>query len=398
MRGSNIFLIGTSFVGKTPVGDQIAKALGMRRVGASRWIREQYAGPEKILVNGAVCDAADMTHTKEYREAFVNGITALSKSKLGDNPDACVDYLERIERVQEGGCLIEGIRNPRDFALLFRPEIDLVVFLQNVNRPPMSDFERDGCAVIMQTVRWMKDNIIALGRHAVLSFVHVVNNEGLRQLTWRSEGALEVLRADAPEDRISNEAIQEITAWCAKYRVYRLLPQRVQHAIVPIECWVESRVFYNEDPTVTGATQATIVGVSSYKDCALTVTVITKTGAMFSDVPLHRLWQKESVDTDAVRLSLEDLVYKNCPSENVLLAQLPTPNEGRVVATLRKRGIQLEGRYLFTVEWPDDNELHHFVALDNGQYALLPNHKLLFGQPFDAVMPKYLKLRQTWRV
>ncbi len=30
--------------------------------------------------------------------------------------------------------------------------------------------------------------------------------------------------------------------------------------------------------------------------------------------------------------------------------------------------------------------------------ALLPNHKLLFGQPFDAVMPKYLKLRQTWRV
>ncbi len=394
MRSSNIFLIGASGVGKTPISQGIAQTLNMRTVGASGWIKAQYTGPKQVLINDVVYDGSSVKHTTEYGKAYVHEITTLSRTKLAENPDACILYL-RNAGVEDGGCVIDGVRNPRDFMMTFRPEVDLVVFLECAHRQAMTAFEEDGCAAILQNVKWMHANLTPPDRHYGLRVVYGFGEESVETL---QEGEFDVIKASSPDGRISAEVLRRVVEWCKQKRSWRPDLQRVQHPIRPINCFVEDRVFFN-DAHVDGKTEAVMVGVSSYTGCALTVTVITKTGSMFCDVPLHRIWQIEANSSSEDRLDLSHLVYKNCPSENVLIAELPTPNEGRVVALFQRGSVRHEGRYLFTVEWPGDNELLHFVALSNGQYALLPNHKLQFGDgPLDAVMPPYLKLRQTWRV
>lgn len=57
----------------------------------------------------------------------------------------------------------------------------------------------------------------------------------------------------------------------------------------------------------------------------------------------------------------------------------------------------IEGEYLFTIDWFDDNEQAHVVRLSNGQFAALPNHKIKFRDGARS-MPDYRKLHATWRL
>lgn len=136
----NIFVIGMSHVGKTPLSDGLAAKLGMTRVSASEWVRSKFQpGPDPSTV------LAD--------------ITRFSQEELAKNPDICVNFMENKYGVSKGGFVIEGIRNPRDFMLLFRPERDFVVFL-SFPRNPVSptSFEREGIRVIQENTTWMVNN------------------------------------------------------------------------------------------------------------------------------------------------------------------------------------------------------------------------------------------------
>jgi hypothetical protein len=133
----NIFVIGMSRVGKTPLADQLAEPINFIRISASEWVRSTFVpnDPANALAE----------------------ITQLSMEKLKENPDVCVDFiLDKYDVVRRGGFVIEGIRNPRDFALLFRPERDLVMFLSFPNNTLQpTEFEKQGIAVIRQMVDWM---------------------------------------------------------------------------------------------------------------------------------------------------------------------------------------------------------------------------------------------------
>jgi hypothetical protein len=126
-----------SRVGKTPLADQLAEPINFIRISASEWVRSTFVpnDPANALAE----------------------ITQLSMEKLKENPDVCVDFiLDKYDVVRRGGFVIEGIRNPRDFALLFRPERDLVMFLSFPNNTLQpTEFEKQGIAVIRQMVDWM---------------------------------------------------------------------------------------------------------------------------------------------------------------------------------------------------------------------------------------------------
>ena len=53
--------------------------------------------------------------------------------------------------------------------------------------------------------------------------------------------------------------------------------------------------------------------------------------------------------------------------------------------------------YIASIDWYCGNDLLHFIALANGQFALLPSHKIMFGDG-DEPLPDYEKLRAEWRV
>lgn len=137
----NIFVIGPSKTGKTPLADRLAASLGFARVSGSEWVRTQFKpGPDP--------------------STFLADITAYSQQELQRNPDVCVDFIfQKYNLVGKGGFVIEGLRNPRDFMLLFRPERDLVLFLDYYNNPVTpTDFEEKGIRLISSTVSWMVTN------------------------------------------------------------------------------------------------------------------------------------------------------------------------------------------------------------------------------------------------
>lgn len=136
----NIFVIGLSKVGKTPLSDQLANPFGFTRVSASEWIRSTFVptNPENALAE----------------------ITAASQERLQQDPDVCVKFItSKYNVIEHGGFVIEGLRNPRDFILLFRPERDFVLFVTHPNNPlAPTAFETAGVGVIRSTVDWMAQN------------------------------------------------------------------------------------------------------------------------------------------------------------------------------------------------------------------------------------------------
>jgi hypothetical protein len=136
----NIFVIGLSKVGKTPLADQLAASFGFTRVSASEWIRSTFVPKDPV---NALAE-----------------ITAASQERLQADPDVCVRFItEKYNVVELGGFVLEGLRNPRDFALLFRPERDFVLFVTHPNNTlAPTAFETAGVGVIRSTVDWMVQN------------------------------------------------------------------------------------------------------------------------------------------------------------------------------------------------------------------------------------------------
>lgn len=148
----NIFVIGLSKVGKTPLADQLATPFGFTRISGSEWIRSTFVpvDPANALAE----------------------ITAMSQEKLQENPDVCVRFiLDKYNVIERGGFVIEGLRNPRDFMLLFRPERDFVLFVTHPNNTlAPTAFETEGVGVIRSAVDWMAQNRL-LDRSRVVEVV-----------------------------------------------------------------------------------------------------------------------------------------------------------------------------------------------------------------------------------
>lgn len=143
----NVFLIGATKTGKTTLARRLAEDLGLTHVSASAWLRGR---PD---VPAPVADDAPMRE----RVAFTEAITRRARAELSRDPDVCVDFLRQAHpSLDDGGFVVEGIRNPRDFLLLFRPERDLVLYLDFAANPhPPTTFERDGIAVIHALTTWL---------------------------------------------------------------------------------------------------------------------------------------------------------------------------------------------------------------------------------------------------
>ncbi len=168
----------------------------------------------------------------------------------------------------------------------------------------------------------------------------------------------------------------------------------VHAAINPLRCYVETQYLYNLDTTYAGTyTKATAFALSSYPGDTLTMQVVLDNGSLFSYLPFHALASKIGVEE---RLDLSDLVYRNCPAAQIEVTSFPYL-EGRIDAFFKNKNLWMQGEYVTTIDWTTANEQFHMVALENGQYAALPNHKLKFKSGVRS-FEKYQKMRGTWRV
>jgi hypothetical protein len=136
-QGINIFVIGQSGTGKSPIANRISEAKELQLIKASEYFIESFKG------------------YSEDRNEFIRLISQFSAEKLSEDPYVNINYIK--EKIYNKPFVIEGIRNPIDFTNLFKFGKDKVIFLNYIdNKLSKSNFE-SGLDIILSIINWSKN-------------------------------------------------------------------------------------------------------------------------------------------------------------------------------------------------------------------------------------------------
>lgn len=172
----------------------------------------------------------------------------------------------------------------------------------------------------------------------------------------------------------------------------------VHAGLAVMTVWVDSAVFHDLKADSQWV-KAKVFGITCLPGRVPTFEILTADGYVFSDVPPHLVRWREKVEDP---LPLESLVYNNCLSRTFSLSIFPALKERRAFAYFRKETRYVAAAYWFSLDFYKDNNWFHCMKLENGQFAFVPSHKLVF--PPDGVLPEahqfpnYQKLRQEFAV
>jgi hypothetical protein len=368
-----VFILGPSGTGKTPMATHLATALGVPHVRASAWVRARFPRPASAL-SGVAADAA--------RQAFVDAITAFATAELRRDPWACLDHLASTRDV-EGPAVIEGVRNPFDFVHLYDPRVDRVIWLTHTATAlAPTTFER-GLDVIDAYLTWLADAGLRDPDAGVLRYRFAA-------LRRTDPGAI---TGETLDDAI-DDAIRRLrpAAPASPART----PRRVHAELPPRAFHVRAEYLHGMDPGYVGELRpCTVFALSSYPGEAPSFQLRLGDGAVFSYVPPSALVDPACLAEPT--LPLIELVYFNCPDERICVDRYAAL-AGPVLALIKQRDLWLAGEYWFTVDWWTGNHVLHAVTLANGQLAMLPSHKLKFGEGHAPGFAPYKKIRAVWKV
>ncbi len=150
-----------------------------------------------------------------------------------------------------------------------------------------------------------------------------------------------------------------------------------------------------------------VFGIASLHGRALGFHILTESGATFWRLPIHALCHVAG----APIMPLDHLQIWDCFSYDVTATCFDRLSEIRLRAYLKDKH-WYDGRYLFTIDWYNSEDAEeagegghkcaHLIALDNGNYAALPNNCLqwldpAFVTPYQQ-RPDFLINTHTWKV
>jgi hypothetical protein len=380
----NIFLVGGTGVGKSTLAKKLAAQRGLIHVQASEWFRKNFNG-------------AGITG----KQAFTDAITAFSRQALARDPDLNVRYLHQAYHLEAGGHVIEGCRNPRDFEQLFDPQRDTVVIIHYPQNPVrVSTFEAEGLRLIHGITQYYVD-IGMLDYKRFLPFT--ISSVGGPSHACNSEAD----KGPVVEHTIHLWNMDELTRFVLDADWIKQVPTlsatgsigEVHCPIPNLKVRVAQQYLYDMDPAKTGSwVSGTAFAVSSHVGHAPTFQLLLGDGGLFSYIPAEALRHGPDISPDnrAQLLDPEDLVYHGCRSPEIVVTRYGELAGLPVRAYFKRGGVWQDARYHCTIDWHTGNDLLHVLLLENGQVALLPSHKVLFGEGVVDKLPPYKKLRATF--
>jgi len=156
-----------------------------------------------------------------------------------------------------------------------------------------------------------------------------------------------------------------------------------------VECLCRLEYMNQEDEQFVGQfVPVQIFGMASVAGSAVFFHCLADDGGIYSRLPVHAFCHEES----APKRTLEDLTLWNSFSYHAHIVQYDLITGLRVRCTKRDKTSEL-GKLLFTIDWFDDNWSHgfaevpgqnkcaHFIELDDGNFALLPNNRMRVLDP-----------------
>lgn len=149
-----------------------------------------------------------------------------------------------------------------------------------------------------------------------------------------------------------------------------------------------------------------IFGMASIPGQAPLFHFIMEDGGLWWRMPIHAFCWSE----DAEEQELDELVLWDSFSYYVGVCQFPWMKNKRIKFTSRRRK-EYNGRYLFTLDWgsedegmvdyslaevPSQHKCGHFIAMDNGNFAIQPNNRLRVHDPSFCVKPDQLVIHRKY--
>lgn len=168
---------------------------------------------------------------------------------------------------------------------------------------------------------------------------------------------------------------------------------------------VKNQFLFDGDKSQSGFTEGVLVSVRAVKGKALTFSVLLENGVLFTGLPIHAL------GGGRVR-ALHELEMWDCLSYSIDVFELGLLRGMRVSVKLTTEEI-LQGEYVFTVDFnckselsglaetPDEWKMLHFVRLDEGNFCLYPQNRIIFMDQSLAskagVIPGYKVNTSDWK-
>jgi len=156
--------------------------------------------------------------------------------------------------------------------------------------------------------------------------------------------------------------------------------------------------FYQHDSR-DGLQDVIVFGAQSVSGKALTFHVMTEEGAVRSRVPVHMLAWKELTE----EFPLDYLQLWDCFGYNISTTVYDYLSQSRVKVVFKDGNIRW-GNYMMTFDWynnafseePTQYKAAHLIKLDNGQFALQPNNRLIWKDM--SFITKPFPEKPDWKV
>lgn len=166
--------------------------------------------------------------------------------------------------------------------------------------------------------------------------------------------------------------------------------------IEPIKVFVYTKFFYDGicPDDEEEFTTCDIFAISSYKgSCPTFVVKVRKNGAVFHYIPIQAIVASNLLKA-GYQISHRFLCDYNCLDDYICVNCFQFL-KGNCIVFLNNKSLKQNGKYILTIDWPQSNYCLNLIQLENSQFCLVPNYRILFGNNF--ILPKYQKIRSTWR-
>lgn len=138
-----IWVVGGTRSCKTAIAENGIVPLGFKLISTGDYFRAQYGEPDT------------------FSRAFVFNISAHAAGVLAKDPDSHIKHLGDVIRKRTEPLVVEGERNPIEFAKLYNPKTDMVVFVNRLDIDPYDTVIERGLNGIEDIARWCVSTGIA---------------------------------------------------------------------------------------------------------------------------------------------------------------------------------------------------------------------------------------------
>lgn len=159
-----------------------------------------------------------------------------------------------------------------------------------------------------------------------------------------------------------------------------------------VEAYIRGNFLRNQEDSFDKKFPCYIFGMCSIPSQAPLFHFIMEDGALWWRMPIHAFCWKD----DAPQHELDELVLWDSFSYHVGVTAYPIL-KNKVVKFISRRRVKYQGRYLFTLDWasssdssdtdyllsefPSQHKCGHFIAMDDGNFAIQPNNRLTIHDP-----------------